>query len=103
MEAEAGRTPHNPGTLWPPEPGGQEGPSPGASAGNMALLTPASGREHKGQWCGPIGLWSFHTAAKEVLWLPPLGFVPTESFSHVPDLLLQAQPLGSLPSDYLPK
>ena len=102
--AEAGRMPHNPGMPRPPEPGRQEGPSPGAFAGNMALLTPTSGREHKDQSCGPVGLWSFHTAAKEVLRLPPLGFVLTESFSHIPDLLLQVQPFSNLPSiSTLPK
>ena len=102
--AGAGRMPHNPGMPRPPEPGRQEGPSPGAFAGNMALLTPTSGREHKDQSCGPVGLWSFHTAAKEVLRLPPLGFVLTESFSHIPDLLLQVQPFSNLPSiSTLPK
>ena len=118
--AEAGRMPHNPGMPRPPEPGRQEGPSPGAFAGVAlltptsgrehkdqscgALLTPTSGREHKDQSCGPVGLWSFHTAAKEVLRLPPLGFVLTESFSHIPDLLLQVQPFSNLPSiSTLPK
>lgn len=52
----------------------------------------------------PVRLWSFHTTAKEVLRLPPLDFMLTESCSHSPDLLLQVQPFSNLPFDStLPK
>lgn len=54
MEAERSRRTPNPEALWPPEPGGEEGPSGEPLQASMALLL-ASGREHKASGVDPSG------------------------------------------------